>query len=332
MLWPAWFAARQPPASFRRRRHPVSPASFKPSLELLEDRCLAVMVTGTGSAAAAARPAGKPVAAQAPAANQGMRRDGKVAYRPLVYAPGLVAHVFLPPRSDDPVGRSPAVAFFHGGGLVAGDARFWFRAARDFAARGFVAISFQYRLGGPAGAAHAVADARSALRWMHKFSARLGIDPERVVAAGDSAGGYLALMTALGDDQPDELYRDAAGRPNAVVAFYPVLDGRLFGLPDALSPLQLARSRPLPPTLVLEGTRDDNPVTPYLVAASFCAGKPNRKLVTLPGSRHNFMWGGKDFPRGLSAMETYLDALGFTAGPRDLPPARGGPVPRSSRR
>ena len=45
-----------------------------------------------------------------------------------------------------------------------------------------------------------VQDAKSAVRWMRKNAATLGIDPDRIVAAGGSAGGHIAACTTLAPD------------------------------------------------------------------------------------------------------------------------------------
>src|SRR5688572_15161512 len=69
-----------------------------------------------------------------------------------------------------------------------------------------------------------VRDAKSAIRWVREHSEELGVDPERIVAAGGSAGGHLAACTALLPEF-DEQNEDAAvgSRPAALVLFNPVL-------------------------------------------------------------------------------------------------------------
>ena len=74
--------------------------------------------------------------------------------------------------------------------------------------KGFVTFSFSYRLSvnedgtvpHPAiTPVESVKDARSALRWLKLEAENWNIDPEKVVAAGQSAGGPLAVSTALLD-------------------------------------------------------------------------------------------------------------------------------------
>ena len=80
-----------------------------------------------------------------------------------------------------------------------------------------------------------VADCRAALRHIRKHSEALGVDPARVLAIGDSAGGHLSLMmgfppagdswaTARVADLADPSDEDAAGVADAVVSYNPVAD------------------------------------------------------------------------------------------------------------
>jgi acetyl esterase len=100
----------------------------------------------------------------------------------------------------------PAIAFFHGGGWSGGDPSEFHEACIRYASRGLIAFSFQYRLSVNADGTiphpgitpvESVKDARSAIRWIRKNAGELNVDPERVVACGQSAGGQLALSTAL---------------------------------------------------------------------------------------------------------------------------------------
>lgn len=64
------------------------------------------------------------------------------------------------------------------------------------------------------GIADAIDDAISGLRWLQE----LGYDGDRIVVAGDSAGGYLALMTAL------SAIRDDLAKPAGIAAISPFTD------------------------------------------------------------------------------------------------------------
>jgi acetyl esterase/lipase len=69
-----------------------------------------------------------------------------------------------------------------------------------------------------------VEDGKSAVRWIREHASEFLIDPNRIVAAGGSAGGHLAACTALIEsfDASDE-NSQISSRPNALVLFNPAL-------------------------------------------------------------------------------------------------------------
>lgn len=105
----------------------------------------------------------------------------------------LQLHIFEP---DRPSGT--ALLWFHGGGWQAGEPAQLYPPCRFFAGLGYTTISAEYRLATKGRTLQdSVEDARAALAWLQKNAAELGIDPERIVVAGESAGGHLAAMAAL---------------------------------------------------------------------------------------------------------------------------------------
>jgi acetyl esterase len=122
------------------------------------------------------------------------------------------------PRTDRPL---PALVYFHGGGWVWGSVDTHDSAARELAAAGDVAtISVDYALSPEAKFPQALEECAAVVRHVAVAGAQWGVDPSRILLAGDSAGGNLALATAL-------LLRDAGG-PNiaGIIASYPVCDSR----------------------------------------------------------------------------------------------------------
>ena len=141
--------------------------------------------------------------------------------------------------------------------------------AKHLASRGMVAARADYRVKSRHGVTpkECVEDAKSAVRWMRQNAAKLGIDPDRIVAAGGSAGGHIAACTALtpGLDAEGEDAK-VSSKPNALVLFNPVL--RFSGIPElmerigndealgkAISPT-LHLTKDSPPTLIFFGTAD----------------------------------------------------------------------------
>ncbi|MEV0587059.1 alpha/beta hydrolase [Nonomuraea sp. NPDC050310] len=133
----------------------------------------------------------------------------------------------VPVRVYTPEGEGPFPAFlwFHGGGWTIGSVE-----ENDFACRTVcreaeaVVISVAYRLAPEDPFPAAAEDCYAALLWAHGSAAALGVDPVRLAAGGESAGGNLAAVVAL-------LTRDRGGpRLARQVLVSPVLghpdDGR----------------------------------------------------------------------------------------------------------
>jgi len=188
----------------------------------------------------------------------------------------LKAHVFRPtPRQQED--RSPAIVIFHGGGWASGEPGWAFGRAQHFAALGMVAVAAQYRLSDQKTVTplEAMADARAVIRWMRSNAKMLGIDPNRIVADGSSAGAHLAASAAIFDDSTR--LESISAVPNALILVSPAVylesDGwvirLLGGRADVSSISPVSHVRPgLPPTLILEGSEDT--VTPLKGVQLFC--------------------------------------------------------------
>src|SRR5882757_8864717 len=98
----------------------------------------------------------------------------------------------------------PAILFFHGGGWVMGSLEGYDLICRYFCARtGCAVVAADYRLAPEHKFPAAIDDAVAAFRWLATGAVELGIDPARIVVAGDSAGGNIAAVaTRLLRDDP----------------------------------------------------------------------------------------------------------------------------------
>lgn len=116
------------------------------------------------------------------------------------------------------VGRGPGLVFFHGGGFVLGSLDSYDVVCRRLAdgARSRV-LSVEYRLAPEHKFPAAHDDARAAWLWASSRADMVGMDPERLGIAGDSAGGNLAAFVA------QEMNRTGGPVPAFQLLFYPLV-------------------------------------------------------------------------------------------------------------
>ncbi len=177
----------------------------------------------------------------------------------------LKLQVFLPEgwRAED---KRPSAVFFHGGGWRGGGPDHYYPQSRYAALRGMVAISVEYRTINRFGTTprECVKDGKSAMRWVKEHANELGIDPERIVAGGGSAGGHIAAAMALvsGFNEKGE-DTSVSCIPKALLLFNPVFDNGPDGFGHNLVKPYWKEISPIdhiddqtPPTMVLLGTED----------------------------------------------------------------------------
>lgn len=130
--------------------------------------------------------------------------------------------IHFPAGHDPAKARVPGIIMFHGGGWTSGN-RMQFRYLCEyFASRGLVAATASYELapknrkGLNLEGSHkriCIIDAKSAIRWYKQNAEQLGIDPERIIAGGGSAGGHIALLATTNpglNDPNDDLNVDTS--------------------------------------------------------------------------------------------------------------------------
>ena len=267
---------------------------------------------------------------------------GDVQLRLWVYRPSTV--------SAAPV---PAVVFFFGGGWSSGSPQQFEQHCEYLKSRGMVGITCDYRVASrhAVKAVSCVEDAKSAIRWVRQNATLLGVDPDRIAAAGGSAGGHIAACTGtLKDyDHPQEDL-SVSSVPNAMVLFNPALllapltpedsshwseekfaelAPRLGVPPRSLSPAHHVTAG-LPPTLILHGEQDSTvPFATARVFADRMKSHGNRcELAAYSHAGHGFFNRrgrdttlGTDRPeidnqiqwnrRTILRMDTFLQSLGW---------------------
>jgi acetyl esterase/lipase len=238
--------------------------------------------------------------------------------------------IFSPPSAPK---SAPAIVFFFGGGWSTGSPQQFEAQCRHFASRGMVAIAADYRVKSRQAAkpVQCIADARSAVRWVRANATRLGIDPQRIAAAGGSAGGHLAASTAF-ISTFDEANEDKAisAVPNALVLFNPGLvmaplnglflegfgtglsEKHLGGQPEQISPAHHV-GKDAPPTIIFHGRADTT--IPYASAEAFTKVMVDAgarcELVGFDSQPHGF-FNKEPFKRQTqAAADAFLVSLGW---------------------
>jgi len=235
----------------------------------------------------------------------------------------LSLHLFEP-AGHKPTDRRACFVAIHGGGWTGGEPRRFYPFANYFTQRGLLGVSVQYRLmkdrtNTPF---ECVKDGRYAIRWIRAHAAKLGIDPQKIVASGGSAGGHVAAATALFDGI-DEAGEDTSVScvPNALVLYFPVIDTSTEGYGNAkcgsgwreISPVH--RVKPgAPPTIIFHGTGDVT--TPYRGAELFrdaMVRAGNRcEVIVHEGGAHGYLMRDRTLlDEALKKSAEFLASLGM---------------------
>jgi acetyl esterase len=110
----------------------------------------------------------------------------------------LRALLYRPLQSGGGAAGLPVVAYFHGGGWMLGSPESHdLPVARICAEAGVAVLSLDYRLAPEHVFPDALMDCLAAVNWVAQEGRSRGLDPDRLVVAGDSAGGNLAAGLCL---------------------------------------------------------------------------------------------------------------------------------------
>jgi len=225
--------------------------------------------------------------------------------------------------------KLPAIVFFFGGGWESGNPSQFKLQAEYLATRGIVAFCPDYRTKSRNSTTpfESVMDAKSAIRYLKTHGDELGIDINKIVASGGSAGGHLAVCTAVIkniNEATDDL--SVSSVPMALVLFNPVVDTgkkgygqeKLAGREFELSPVHHITAN-VPPTLIMHGKADKT--VPYENVHRFdYLMKQQGNKCTLVGYKKqghgffNYDKSPKYFKKTLYKMESFLEENGLLRG------------------
>jgi len=243
----------------------------------------------------------------------------------------------------------PAILLIHGGGWRVGTRYQCMWYAHRFAEHGYVAVTINYRMMNKYPFPNCLYDAKSAVRWLRLHASEYHIDPNRIAALGESAGGHLATLLGTTADKPQfdgSENLGASSKVQAVISVYGATDLTYFKKPEgmlslwgftskfmgrfvdvkneksgedafaAASPITYV-SKTTAPTLFIHGT--DDHMVPFAQSQTFhdklkSLGVPT-KLIAVPGRDHGFdhfhpSERGQLFKEMLSFLEKHMGAGG----------------------
>jgi len=238
-------------------------------------------------------------------------------------SPDQKLDIYLPQGAKEPY---PVIIFLHPGGFSQGDKDMIKSMVRSMLARGYAAVSVNYRLAGSARFPAQIQDAKTAVRWTRANAARYNFNADKIIAWGISAGSMLAALlgTAGSVKEMEDLSAGNAAessRVNAVVSLYGPMDfinlesqqkqlgqkplhdseesgeaqmmgGGISRVPEkykAASPMTYVNDQ-CPPFYIQHGTADE--VIPYLQSVQFAGaleaamGKSKVKLKLIEKAGH----------------------------------------------
>jgi len=178
-----------------------------------------------------------------PAANTAFTPSKEIVYKKVADLE-LKLYVFEPTERS-PGKTVPGIVLFHGGAWSIGQAKDHFFQADYWAKRGLWACSADYRLipnekkivpcqVKGTKIPDEIEDAKDAMRYVREHAAELGVNPDMLVAGGGSAGGHLAVATALTPDPESDAPKKISCKPNLLLLYNP---GTLY--PDAHDTVRL---------------------------------------------------------------------------------------------
>ena len=245
-------------------------------------------------------------------------RVEKISNIPYRTVAGRVLKLDVYQRRGDTAGR-PALLYIHGGGWTVGDKREQgLPLLHHLARNGWVCFSANYRLSPGATFPDHLIDVKAALVWIREHGTKYGADTSFVAVAGGSAGGHLAALVGLTENDPryQPGFESADTSAQAVVPIYGVYDTtNRMGvqsdqyIPMLMEPLvmkaflddepekfydasPLDRIHPdVPPFLVIQGDRDT--LAPVAEAREFVdrledVSTSRVVYMEFPGAQHIF--------------------------------------------
>ncbi len=177
--------------------------------------------------------------------------------RDVPYAAGGRAHLLdIYRRKDRGIDQQPVLIHLHAGGFVSGGkSRESIALLNQLAEHGWFCVSANYALRSAGAFPEPLVDVKRVIAWVRAHALEHGTDPRRIVLVGASAGGHLAISSALTACTPrfQPGFQDADTSVAGAVSLYGYVGAR--SADPASDPARLARPD-APPILIVHGSRD----------------------------------------------------------------------------
>jgi acetyl esterase/lipase len=226
--------------------------------------------------------------------------------------------------------KYPTIIFFFGGGWNGGTIEQFKPQAEYFASRGMITVLADYRVKSRHKTTpyEAVADAKSAIRFLRQHAKELNVNPNKIAASGGSAGGHLAAAcgNCPGLDEASEDL-SVSSKPNALVLFNAVFDNgpdgfcheRMGERWKEISPAHNINKN-APPTIVFLGREDH--LIPVSTAENYKAKMDALgracDLHLYDGAGHGFFnrtkYDGEFYIKTVHEADVFLKSLKFLKG------------------
>jgi len=229
--------------------------------------------------------------------------------------------IYFPKDHDAATESVPGIIMFHGGGWGGGKRDQFRYLCHYFAKRGLVAATVSYRLATKAGNGEGsrkrvcITDAKSAIRWYKQHAKKLGIDAQRIIAGGGSAGGHVSLLATTNPELNDP--HDNREYDTSVVAY--LLFNPALGMADAKDSEVdfLQHIRPdFPPAIVFFGSEDEKWLKGWNAAHTKMQSLDIRsvELWIAEAQEHSFFNKQPWQDMTIRASDEFLKALGLIKG------------------
>ncbi len=251
------------------------------------------------------------------------------------------------PTNHKPTDKRPCFIFFHGGGWKSGDLKQGQVLCDYLAERGIVAVTANYSmhrrtekgkldLGNPdkinSGPALAdgesrkricVIDGKTVVRWVKQNASTLGVNPEKLIVSGASAGAHIGVLQMMDDKFNNPA--DPKHIDTKVQAF--VLLAAAFTLPERdkkpeVNVFQHVK-KPFPPTLIIVGETDRWAI-PTRELARQLNDQPGNEIEfwMAPDMGHMFMRSGNWYTPTKLLIDRFLREHKFLTGTPTLEPVQ----------